>query len=310
MFANFNLIKLVFHQFQLLMRLKHTNDIKNNIILGAILTLHRLIAPKFTLTGHTKSITTLTALRNGDILSGSINSLRVWKADHMYNLIGTFKHHVINCLLTLPNGMFAMAMDNIIDICEYTGLIHSKYKIKEHFSVIRCMVYLPNGHLASGANDLTIRVFDSNDKYKRVKVLNNDAWVTCLAHTTEHLVSGTISGKIMFYSVYDDYNCINTIESKVNVTSLLVLDDNRLACGFYDGVINIWDYRGNKCLATMNDHKVWVSAMVSVDGFIVSVSRDGTIRIWSCLGDRCIKMIQAHGDCIKSIIKLLMIKRS
>jgi hypothetical protein len=108
-------------------------------------------------------------------------------------------------------------------------------------SQVTALLYLPNGRLACGYDDGSIRVWDP-------------ASGSCCAVFEGH---------------------------QGGVNALAVVGDGRLASGSSDHTIRLWDPASGSCCAVFEGHQGWVMALAVVgDGRLASGSDDQTIRLW------------------------------
>jgi len=114
--------------------------------------------------------------------------------------------------------------------------------LEGHTGVVAALVELPDGTLASGSHDKTVRLWDVGAR-------------ACVATLAGH--TGGVS-------------------------ALAVLNDGRLASGSYDSMVRLWDVVTRACVAVLKGHTHDVFALAALpDGRLVSGSGDKTIRVWN-----------------------------
>jgi len=117
------------------------------------------------------------------------------------------------------------------------------FKTLEDYKNLACylsLVVLPDGTLASGSDDYTIKIWDVKTG-KRIKTLcGHTSWIRSLA----------------------------------------VLSDGSLVSGSDDYTIKIWDVKTGKRIKTLNGHTRCIRSLVVLpDGTLASGSHDNTIKI-------------------------------
>lgn len=133
-------------------------------------------------------------------------------------------------------------------------------QLNGHTSYISTLVVLPDGRLASGSYDNTIRIWDIESR-------------RCVATLTGHTIG---------------------------ISSLQVLPDGRLASGSWDNTIRIWDLKSHLCLAVLSEHTEWIDTIqVLSDGRLASGSWDKTIRIWDLKSHSCVAILEGHTKAIQ-----------
>ena len=110
-----------------------------------------------------------------------------------------------------------------------------------HASTVNALAVLPDGRLASGADDRTIKLWDPASGQLQATLEGHSNWVRALA----------------------------------------VLPDGRLASGGDDRTIKLWDPASGQLQATLEGHSDWVRALaVLPDGRLASGADDRTIKLW------------------------------
>jgi len=113
--------------------------------------------------------------------------------------------------------------------------------LEGHGCSVEVLAELPDGTLASGSWDCTVRLWNVDTR-------------TCVA---------TLAG-------HSD-----------GIRALAVLPDGRLASGADDGTVRLWDVGTRTCVNTMTGHTGAVTALAALpDGRLATGGEDGTIRLW------------------------------
>ena len=178
------------------------------------------------LSGHSDEITCLAFLPSIALLaSGSKdNSVRLWR--HNHDLAN------ITCVSTLVG----------------------------HTSIVRALAPLPNGFLASGAWDKTVRLWECSSSKQ----------ATCRA-------------------VFHFAAVIN---------ALAVVDGGAtLACGSSDRKIHLWSVADGVCVGQLEGHTDSVYSLAALPhGLLISGSRDSGLLLWSVAARACLAFVSgAHG---------------
>ena len=165
-------------------------------------------------------------------------------------------------------------------------------KIKGHYLNINCLAVLPDGRLASGSMDETLRVWDTSSGQSKTLEGHKGA-VTCLAVLPDgRLASGSWDETVRVWDTSTGQS--KTLEGhKGTVKCLAVLPDGRLASGSWDETVRVWDTSTGQS-KTLEGHKGTVKCLaVLPDGRLASGSWDETVRVWrqSCIGDNKLQQI-------------------
>jgi WD40 repeat protein len=132
-------------------------------------------------------------------------------------------------------------------------------------SAVTALVTLPDGRLASGSGDNTIRLWDP--------------------------ASGACE------RVFEGH--------QGPVFALAVLGDGRLASGSYDKTIRLWDPASGTCEPVFEGHQDSVFALAVLgDGRLASGSDDKTIRLWDPASGACERVFEEHLDWVMALAML------
>jgi WD40 repeat protein len=194
-------------------------------------------------------------------------------------------------------------------------------RLEGHSAPVRVLCALPDGRLASGSSDNTIRLWDltrrtaiaclkghwepvralsllldgrlasaSDDDTIRLWDLSNGAetariaahLVTVLCVLPDgRLASGSGDSTVRLWDVASGAEAAR-LEDAGRVAALCVLPDGRLAAGSIDHTIGLWDVTTGVETARLKGHTGSVTALCALsDGRLASSSADSTIRLWN-----------------------------
>ena len=182
--------------------------------------------------------------------------------------------------------------------------------LQGHTNVVSSLVLLPDGKLASGAYDKSIRIWDTNNNFNCVNTLQgHTSYVLSLVLLPDgKLASGSYDNTIRIWETNNNFNCVKTLQAHTGwVTSLVLLPDGKLASGSDDNTIRIWETNNNfNCVKTLQGHTSWVTSLVLLpDGKLASGSGDTSIRIWETNNNfNCVKTLKGHTNVVSSLVLL------
>jgi len=138
-------------------------------------------------------------------------------------------------------------------------------RLEGHRRGVNAMVMLPDGRLASGSGDGTIRLWD----------ISSGAETACFEGKRNRKEDDDGRATMPFFSERDR----NRERSDNEVHALAVLPDGRLASGSGDGTIRLWDVLSG-AVTQFKGHRYGIKALTALpDGRLASCSY-GTIRLW------------------------------
>jgi WD40 repeat protein len=181
--------------------------------------------------------------------------------------------------------------------------IYMKYNLQGHQGIVYSLIRLPDGNLASGSSDSTIRLWDWNNDYNCLKVIQTTGIVMCLLSLPDgNLASGANDWSIRIFD--KDYECIRLLkEHGPTITSLILVGDKMLS-GSLDGTIRVWDLTDYNCIKVLKLNG-WVKCLMSLsDGYFASVSNFKIIQIWDINKDcNCVSDLRGHSE-VTSLVLL------
>jgi WD40 repeat protein len=154
-------------------------------------------------------------------------------------------------------------------------------RLEGHAGWVEALVPLPDGQLASGGRDGTIRLWDLNTGREGHRLEGHASWVTALVMLPDgRLASGGEDRAILLWDPSASTE-MTRLEAPARISALAVLPNGRLASGGADGTIHLWDLNKNAEIGLLkgHDHEV-LALLLLADDQLVSGGRDGTIRFW------------------------------
>lgn len=260
--------------------------------------------PTQTLIGHTGSVLALLVLPDGRLGSGSADgTIRLWNLNYMDNA------STIAGRRNLVHGLYLRKMESP----DRTSII-----LEGHTDAVHTLVLLPDGRLASGSADHTVRLWDLPSGTSQT-LTQHENEVTALIMWRGQLVSGSLDGTIVewdtntgvghriyvyeypilsmvtvprlglavgsrlgFIHLISQYNgrTLNVRLGIIDITSLVVMLNGKLVVGGYYGGMATWDPVTGS-IEFFSGQQGGVGAVaVLCGGGITSGSRDGAIYVW------------------------------
>jgi WD40 repeat protein len=238
---------------------------------------------------YTGPVTSLVVLPDGRLASGSDegNAIGLWDlssadATWLEGFTGG-----VQALAVLHDGRLASASgsgagDNTIRLWDVTdGKVTSS--LAGHSSVVTSLAVLPDGRLASGSWDQTIRLWDVSNSTSRQTSLEGHtgaAWALAVLRD-ERLASGSEDETIRLWDPKSGAEVARLAGHSRRVTALAQLLDGRIASASDDESIRLWDTTNWVETARLVGHTRQVRALaVLPNGRLASGSLDATVRLW------------------------------
>jgi WD40 repeat protein len=161
---------------------------------------------------------------------------------------------------------------------------------------VKAVVTLPDGLMACGCSDGTIRIWDPASGCCTNVLEGHQSSVKALTVLRDgRLASGSNDNTIRIWDPSNGF-CINVLAGHQRwVNDLAVLGDGRLASGSEDNTVRIWDPASGSCTNTLEGHWSAVVALAVLgDGRLASASCDRTIRIWDPVSGSCTNTLEGR----------------
>jgi WD40 repeat protein len=163
-----------------------------------------------------------------------------------------------------------------------------------HNSSVDGLAVLPDGRLASGSRDTTIRLWDPTTGRETARLAAH--CVTALAILQDgRLASGSEDNTIRLWNPVTGRETARLVGHDLRVTALTVRSYKDLISGSDDQTIRIWNAATGRETARLHGYGHGVTALaVLQDGRLVSGSTDTTIRLWDLVTCRETARFEGH----------------
>jgi WD40 repeat protein len=157
--------------------------------------------------------------------------------------------------------------------------------LKDHRQQVNCIQTLPNGILASGSLDRTIKFWNlESGKCTVTLVGHNDSVLSLCLVNAEVLASSSLDGTIKLWTNLDSKNptVIRTLVGHGGpIPTIISLGMNTIASGSIDKTVKVWDIRNGNCISTLSGHTSNILCIAWSNNTLISCDDHQKLRFWT-----------------------------
>ena len=180
-------------------------------------------------------------------------------------------------------------------------------RLEGHFGAVTALCLLPDGRLALGSYDRTIRLWDAAAGAETARLEGHSSGVAALCLLPDgRLASGSLDKTIRLWDVAAGAETARLEGHSGEVAALCLLPDGRLAVSCsWDNTIRLWDVAAGAETARLEGHSGEVAALCLLpDGRLASGSHDNTIRLWDVAAGAETARLEGHSGGVDALCLL------
>jgi len=297
----------------------NNNDLDNNNLDNSLNNIDNfnisLKNPIHTLYYHTGSISCLSILNDGRLISGiAAKSIIIYnKTTFQPDLIIKEHKSIVNCITQLNSGILATcSYDKTIKLFNIKGNNYNIIQtLNDHTDYVYKIIEIENKYLVSCSHDKSIIFYlKDNLKYKKDYQISTNGPCICIGQIKENEICySEYKDKICFYDINERKikSSISNID-KSSLSPFIIISKDLL---FISGenkisIININYYELIREIEVSNSG--WINGVCMLNKNILFTGDDeGIIREWKIEEDNLIlisKKENAHNDCINTLLNI------
>ncbi len=271
---------------------------------------HTAATDPVVLAGHTDRIRAVAFHPTGDLLASVSDdqTLRVWSfQDHQcLHVLAGHTNRVWSVAFSRDGTTLATGSED----CSVALWDHANgkrlHQLPHHTHGVRSVTFGRDGLLASGADDQTIRIYDSTtgNSLKTFHGYPKRVWCLSLIPASGLLLSASEDQKVRLWDMQkgQTVKTIPLADQRVRASAVSTTAPLFASVG-EEQVAHLWNYQTGTHVRQFQGHSNWVRAVaLSPDGTRVATgSEDNTAAIWDVQSGRCLHVLTGHSNWVRAV---------
>jgi len=180
------------------------------------------------------------------------------------------------------------------------------FTLTGHTSWVNTLVTLPNGNLASGSGDSTVRIWNpSTGTLVNTLKGHSDDVLSLATLPNGNLASGSRDYTVKIWNPIKGSLVYSLTGHTREIWTLVTLSNGNLASGSGDSSVKIWNPSTGSLVYTLTGHTnhIWKLSLLSNEN-LASGSFDRTIKIWNPSTGSLVYTLTGHTDNINTLANL------
>lgn len=168
-------------------------------------------------------------------------------------------------------------------------------RLEGHTEGVTTLAVLPDGRLASGSDDRTIRLWDVTSGVETGRLEGHTSTVNFLAVLPDGRLASATAGAIKLWDLKSGTETAGLVGHAGGVDALAILPAG-LASGGVDAAIRLWDAHSGNEVARLEGHTGTIYSLAALPGSRLASAGSGTIRLWDTKSGTETARLVGHED--------------
>jgi WD40 repeat protein len=154
--------------------------------------------------------------------------------------------------------------------------------LEGHTGSVDQIVPLPDGRLASGSRDETVRIWNLSTLEAEASFAHGSQVVAVMPLDGEQIISAESAGKVRVWNIRTGIEQLTFEKIRGLINDVIPIENGRLAGSWSGGEITLWNIATGRIEKTLklDEHDIVKMALLR-DGRLATGDHDGTIRLWN-----------------------------
>jgi WD40 repeat protein len=254
------------------------------------------------LIGHTRDICSMAAMAGNLFAAGALDhTIRIWDTSNSECLHVFEIYDIPRILATTTEGDLLIAAANTVRRWNFETL-RSHVWFAGHTKAVTCVAVLPEDQLASGSDDMAVRIWDVSDGRCVHHLRGHTGHVSALlALPDNQLASGSSDCTVRVWHTVKAV-CLFTLRGHTDSVEALAFN-GKLISGSFD--LMVWNIATGVCLRKLDARGQGVRNLVVMPGgLLASCALSKKLQVWNVDDGVLLHELSGHSEAIMSVVVL------